>query len=123
MNVFVDIKTHRMFLLSILIGGKKKLTMVRVSKDRRHGRRDTFITTVNYTVSTASDSLKKDTLKQAITINLSPTGVCLYVFNRVAEGQRLELFASFFSESCSTAVVRWVKKITDDIYKVGLMCS
>jgi hypothetical protein len=45
------------------------------------------------------------------------------VFREVSEGQMVELFTSFLSENCIRAVVRWVKKVTDNIYKVGLMCQ
>ncbi len=94
-----------------------------MAKDRRKDIRNTFITTVIYSVVNSEESLQPVEPQQGITLNVSESGACLYVFREVSEGQMVELFTSFISENCIRAVVRWVEKVTDNIYKVGLMCQ
>ncbi|RMG04845.1 MAG: hypothetical protein D6726_02555 [Nitrospirae bacterium] len=57
-----------------------------------------------------------------ITLNVSPSGACLYVFREVSPGDRLTFKNSVFEESCADAVVRWANKVSSKIYKIGLMC-
>jgi hypothetical protein len=58
----------------------------------------------------------------AVTINISKRGLCLYVFNSLGEGQKMVINGTL-PVPFRTASVRWIKKIEDNFYKIGLMCS
>jgi c-di-GMP-binding flagellar brake protein YcgR len=61
-----------------------------------------------------------DEIFKAVTINISKTGLCLYVFDSLGEGQKM-VIRSTLPVPLKTVSVRWTKKIEDNFYKVGLM--
>lgn len=54
-----------------------------------------------------------------VVINISRTGICLYVYETHNEGQTITIKSSLPVEP-RTATVRWVKKVSDGLYKSGL---
>ncbi|TAN45039.1 MAG: PilZ domain-containing protein [Nitrospirae bacterium] len=62
-----------------------------------------------------------DRLK-GISVNISSSGLCLYVFNPIKEGEIINI-NSDLPTSCKTAMVRWVKNIETDFYMIGVHCS
>lgn len=64
---------------------------------------------------------KGDYLK-GISVNISSSGLCLYVFNPIKEGEIINI-NSELPTACKTAMVRWVKNIETDFYLIGVHCS
>ncbi|MBF0327910.1 MAG: PilZ domain-containing protein [Nitrospirae bacterium] len=62
-----------------------------------------------------------DCLK-GISVNISSSGMCLYVFNPIKEGDIISI-NSELPAPCKTAMVRWVKSIETDFYMIGVHCS
>ena len=55
-----------------------------------------------------------------ITHNISKSGVCLYLLEEVKAGEKLTLiYNPVTGDKC--AVVKWVKRVQDGIYKAGVM--
>jgi c-di-GMP-binding flagellar brake protein YcgR len=57
---------------------------------------------------------------QGTLIDISESGMCLYTFKPISEGQNI-IIKSALPVPYHRANVRWVKKYSDDLYKVGLM--
>lgn len=55
-----------------------------------------------------------------VTINISDSGLCLYIFNLLPEGQKITI-KNNLPVSYRTALVRWIKKVDADLYKAGVM--
>ncbi len=94
-----------------------------LKQERRKYPRDIVVTTIDYAFSESIHEEVHEAAKRAVTVNVSNSGLCLYLFSPVREGQEIKLYASFFPEHCKCATVRWVKKISSDLFKVGLMCK
>jgi len=52
--------------------------------------------------------------------NISKSGLCLYIFHPLTEGQKI-IIKSTLPVSHQTADVRWIKKVDNDFYKAGLI--
>jgi c-di-GMP-binding flagellar brake protein YcgR len=84
---------------------------------REHARYD-FPHRIEYALNPETP----DETFNAVTINISKTGLCLYVFTSLGEGQKM-VIKSTLPVPLKTVSVRWTKKIEDNFYKIGLMCS
>jgi len=57
---------------------------------------------------------------KGVTIEVSYSGMRLYVFHLLARGQKLTI-RSALPISSQTATVKWIEKVEDGFYKTGLM--
>jgi hypothetical protein len=88
---------------------------------RRQQKRELFTITVEYSFSSFSrDSLNCET-GSGITTNISPGGLGFYTDRLIRAGQDLKVFSSHLSTEPINAVVRWCDRISDNMYKVGMM--
>jgi len=55
-----------------------------------------------------------------ITHDVSKAGACLFLLSEVRAGDRITILCNPVT-SDKNAVVKWVKKVQDGIYKVGMM--
>jgi hypothetical protein len=92
--------------------------MMTDSTERREHIRYDFPHRIEYALNPETS----DEIFKAVTINISKTGLCLYIFNALGEGQKV-VFKSTLPVPFGTASVRWIKKIEDNFYKIGLICS
>lgn len=56
---------------------------------------------------------------KAVTINISESGIGLYVFKPLAEGQQITM-KNVIRGSRKTGIVRWNKKVNESIYRIGV---
>ena len=84
--------------------------------ERRNGLRYDFPQRIEYILSPEIS----EKVYQGVTINISNTGACLYLVNLLAEGQRI-IIKKNLPVFYQTALVRWTKKVDDDLYKAGVM--
>ena len=91
--------------------------------ERRKDVREILVTTVDYDLPDEKKEERKYGSNLAITVNISKEGLCLYLFKPVKEGQRIKVFSNLLQGNCSTGTIRWVKMISPDLYKVGLLCN
>ncbi len=91
--------------------------------DRRRNPRNTFITTIDFLIASDRTNQEDKALQRGITINISNSGMCLYVFNPVEEGQEIQLYSNTIDPPCRSAKIKWVKRVTKDVYKVGINCN
>jgi hypothetical protein len=92
--------------------------MISDSSERREHARYDFLRRIEYVLNPA---ISNENLK-AVTINISRTGLCLYIFTALREGQEM-IIGSPLPVPFKTASVRWIKKMEDNFYKVGLTCN
>ena len=59
-------------------------------------------------------------IHKAVTINVSESGIGLYVFKPLAEGQQI-MIKNAIRGSRKTGTIRWNKKVNESIYRVGVM--
>ncbi len=90
--------------------------MAYVKVDRRNHTRYAFPSKIEYVL----DPDDSDKIYKGVTINCSNTGLCLYVFNPVSEGQKITI-NSVLPVSSQTGTIRWSKKLEDRLFKVGLL--
>jgi len=55
-----------------------------------------------------------------VTVNISNSGLCLYIFHPLTKGQKI-IIQSTLPVPYQTAMVLWIKKVDDDLYKAGVM--
>ncbi len=60
------------------------------------------------------------TTLRGISIDISDSGMCLYTFTPINTGQNI-VINNFLPVPYQKATVRWVKKHTEELYRVGIM--
>jgi len=83
-------------------------------KEREYPRR-VFSTTVTYTngLTETFDGAK------AVCLNISRSGVCLYTYHKHERGAMINILNGAPFNVQGLATVRWVRKINDNLYRVG----
>ncbi len=84
--------------------------------ERRNSLRYDFPQRIGYILS---PKISEETFS-GVTINISNSGLCLYIFNLIHEGQKIAI-KSTLPVPHQTALVRWIKKVDADLYKAGVM--
>ncbi len=74
---------------------------------------------INYLHHPTADLLD-DTVYQAITIDISDDGMCMYIYHPAKEGDCMTVSHDMYSSPSVRSVVRWIKKIDNDLYKIGV---
>jgi len=85
------------------------------SEQRRHLRYH-FPCTIEYEIRSGSGTR----IHRGVTINISNAGLCLCVFETFSEEAEITV-KSFLPVDHRKAVVRWIKAVDHNYYKVGLM--
>jgi hypothetical protein len=57
---------------------------------------------------------------KGLTINISSSGLCLYVYDSLCQGQEIAIKKCVLPFPCKRAVVRWIKKVDEDVYMSGM---
>ena len=83
--------------------------------ERRHLRYH-FPCTVEYVVNSEGNARAL----KGVVINVCNGGLCLCVFDPLAEGAEITI-RSFLPVEPRKASVRWIKKVDDNYYRAGLM--
>lgn len=89
--------------------------------ERRSSIRINYPSTVNFVVRNGRKYLSNQLSRKAITVNISRKGLCLYVFDRVSEGERVTLMQAPGGLQDKTATVRWIRQQAGGLYKAGLV--
>ncbi len=82
--------------------------------ERRDSERYSYPSVVEYTLDRREDQNKK-----GVTVNVSRTGICLYIFNLLTVGQHITL-RSVLPIPSKKAILRWTRRVDDNLYKVGM---
>jgi hypothetical protein len=85
--------------------------------EKRHDLRQPFPSTIKY-------SLKPHSPREictGIVTNICSRGLSLNIFRRLCRGEEITI-ESELPNGCKKAIVRWIKKMDKDMYKVGLEC-
>ena len=83
--------------------------------ERRRDVRQPYPHVIEYSVASASDEKLK-----AVAVNISNSGLALYIFSHLIQGQEI-LIRSFIPVDYRKASVRWIRKIDKDILQAGVM--
>ena len=83
--------------------------------DQRKEERFEYPHEIEYVV----DPLTTYEVFKAVAINISNSGLCLYTSTPLNEGQQITIKSTLPVHS-QTAIVRWIQKLNDFYYKVGL---
>lgn len=59
-------------------------------------------------------------VKHGISLDLSESGICIYVPDHLSEGMLLNVYANDVWEGARTGTVRWCKRITEELFRVGI---
>jgi hypothetical protein len=82
---------------------------------RKHPRYD-FCHMIEYSLET--ETTRKIFMGEIV--NISKSGICLHVLNFLPNGQEIKIKRKP-SYTYQTATVRWIDKIRDNFYRVGLL--
>jgi c-di-GMP-binding flagellar brake protein YcgR len=85
------------------------------TRTRRDTRYD-FPATIEYVMGSQSDD---EVLHKGVTINLSSTGLCMYIFDPLPKGQRVTIKTALPIDF-RTAAICWTRKEDDNFYRSGL---
>jgi hypothetical protein len=83
--------------------------------ERRKDRRYIVCRTIEYTVDT--ESAQKN--MNALTANISKSGLCCFTCKPLLKGQEIKIKRNP-SQSYQAAMVQWIEKMTDNMYRIGL---
>jgi hypothetical protein len=75
---------------------------------------------INYKYNNTPD-VPDDRIFQGITIDTSTSGMGIYVYHMLAVGDQLKISTDMYSEPHQKVTVKWINKIDDEIFRVGLM--
>jgi hypothetical protein len=89
-------------------------------KQRKHPR-ISYIDTVEFEVTLNSADDAKSSIGRGITMDICNNGACIYTSTSLKQGQQVDIVKGTPPHICTTATVRWVKKLDVELYKVGLM--
>lgn len=89
-------------------------------EEKRKTRRDIITVPVNYSYSAKAEGapVKQDT--SGITLNVSEKGICFYTHMCLEEGAPISLTSKAIWESPKKGAVKWCRKITEELYRVGI---
>lgn len=65
-----------------------------------------------------TDPLTTYEIFKAVAVNISKSGLCIYTSKPLSKGQKITIKSTM--PSSQTAVVRWIQKLNDFYYKIGL---
>ncbi len=89
--------------------------------NKRKYQRKLFTTTVDYTYGFRSEGSLDIKTGKGVTTNLSDGGLGFYTYMPFCIGQGMDLHIWQMSRKAIPATVRWCSKVSDSIFKVGLM--
>ena len=88
---------------------------MKVLEKRRHPR---YAYAATVKLCPASSAPERDFL--GVSVNISDSGMCIYTSDCLPDGETLEIRDALPGQH-RKAAVRWVKNISGDFYKLGLM--
>jgi len=92
-----------------------------MSEERRRDRRDLITVPLNFSYSYKDQEEKVKSLStNGISLNVSSSGMCFYTHMLLDEGTDLSLLSKAIWEIPKKGVVRWCRKITEELYRVGI---
>lgn len=91
--------------------------------ERRTNKRELFTVTLEYSYSELIDGKLDCTSGDAITRNISHNGLGLFCTHMLSKGQDIKIFSTKISDTPQSATVQWCAKLTNDMYKIGLIFS
>ena len=86
------------------------------NSEKRRQLRYHFPSTIEYTLPLVNNAK----IFKGVTINISNAGLCLCIFECLGEGAEITV-KSFLPVDRRKATVRWIKKVDENYFKVGLM--
>jgi hypothetical protein len=75
-----------------------------------------FPATIEYVMGSQADH---EVLHKGVTINLSSTGMCMYIFDPLPKGQQVTIKTAL-PVDFRTAAICWTRKVDDNFYRSGL---
>jgi hypothetical protein len=88
-----------------------------MTEEKRRQRRELITVPVNYSYVSGEPEASATS---GITLNLSDTGMCFYTHMPLAEGAPLKVSSTAIWEEPRPAVVKWCRRITEELYRVGI---
>jgi len=92
---------------------------MRPDTERRKHPRNMFVRSIEYTLPHREDTPDEESAR-GVTVNMSSSGLCLYVFKALSAGQELKITGGVPGKRDKKATVQWIEQITVDTYKAGL---
>ena len=91
------------------------------SEERRKQRRDLITLPISYSYASLNDSgTYKSLTTNGITLNISDSGMCFYTHVRLDEGLPVNVSSRAIWDTQKKGVIKWCRKITEELYRVGL---
>ncbi|GBD99253.1 hypothetical protein BMS3Abin07_01288 [bacterium BMS3Abin07] len=89
--------------------------------NKRKESRHVFSATFEYKVLNNGKRNPGNRPLKGVSLNVSKSGLCMYTRGPIEEGQKLIITKSDLPVSSDTAVVKWIRKVNNELYKTGLM--
>ena len=89
--------------------------------EKRRNPRNTFISKIIVLVPSGNRKENKNSKEQALAMDIGDKGLSFYIDIPVRKRQTVNITDASRSNMCKQAVVRWVRKFDNGLYKAGLM--
>jgi len=90
---------------------------MRPEAERRKHPRNMFVRHIDY-ILPPGQGMPDQEWARGVTVNMSSSGLCLYVFKPLSTGQELKITHGVPGKYKAT--VQWIEQITVDTYRAGL---
>jgi hypothetical protein len=94
--------------------------MVMKKEENRSERREFFSVTFEYSYMPVGNGKRRRCISPALTTNMSKKGLGIYTDRGLQEGQDIWVFCKHVRDSVFSAEVKWCRKISDALFRVGL---
>lgn len=89
--------------------------------DKRESRRDFCSFTLEYTYTPRDNGSHGPKTSRALTTNVSPGGIGIFTDRPLPAGDTISVFSRQIRDTEFGAEVRWCRRISDTLYRVGLL--
>ena len=90
-----------------------------IAHERRRHKRDLTTVPMSYHLVVSKGAQKGETAN-GITLNISGKGICFYTQICLEEGTPVNITSRALWERARQGTVKWCRKITEELYRVGV---
>ena len=88
-------------------------------EERRRYSRNVYNETIEFVPDTNGPDISP-AVARGLSVNLSFSGICMYVFSPLAYGQKLVIMKGLSTSNPVLASVQWLVPVAENMYKAGL---
>ncbi|MDA8174895.1 MAG: hypothetical protein M0018_09950 [Nitrospiraceae bacterium] len=88
--------------------------------EKRDSKRDLVTVPISYNYSIQEQGETRNFTMSGISLNLSDAGICFYTHVRLEDGTALNVYGRALWDGARKGTVKWCRKITEGLFRVGV---